>query len=151
VESCEILTRPLQVRRVLVEHKLMVDDALVSRPVPAPQHRHRSVSVMQSPTVSELGRPPRRASVATSPAPARRLVTPPAPQQQDNPGQEKKTSVFSPIQEAGEEAGEEGGPVEEKPAAIAKNDNNNNNNDKTNLNVTNVPAVTNLQVGGWLV
>ena len=58
--------------------------------------------------------------------------------------------MFSPIQEAGEEAGEEGGPVEEKPAAIAKNDNNNNN-DKTNLNVTNVPAVTNLQVGGWLV
>ena len=49
MESCEILTRPLQVRRVLVEHKLMVDDALVSRPVPAPQHRHRSVSVMQVP------------------------------------------------------------------------------------------------------
>ena len=41
-------------RRVLVEHKLMVDDALVSRPVPAPQHRHRSVSVMQVPPQSAI-------------------------------------------------------------------------------------------------
>jgi len=143
-----------ETKRVLIEHKLLVADEPASSVSRSRSTRNRSVSVIQpQPTCLEAA-PPRRSSVATPPS-RHQLSSPvqePRPRSrspslllrqqperpvgvvgvggggEERPRQEKKTSVFHPIPETGEEGREE-----EK--SEGKNDNNNNA-ETDNMNTT---------------
>jgi len=142
-----------ETRRILIEHKLLVDEPNISHDVRS--IRNRSVSVMHSSVHSELSKP-RRASVATSVAQKHlgvgnhessvRSRSPnhiqkatrklPAcgtmPMSEEtvwggvNP--DKKGSVFTPIQETGEDG------KEEDQEMVKNDDNNNSNTENMNKN-----------------
>lgn len=152
-----------ETRRILIEHKLLVDEPNISHDVRS--IRNRSVSVMHSSVHSELSKP-RRASVATSVAQkhlgvgnhespvrsrspnhmqkaTRKIPTcGTIPLSEDtvwggvNP--DKKGSVFTPIQETREDGKEE-------DQDIIKNDDNNNSNTE-NMNKNGTNALANLDM-----
>lgn len=148
-----------ETRRILIEHKLLVDEPNISHDVRS--SRNRSVSVMHSSVHSESSKP-RRASVATSVAqkhlgvgnhetpmrsrspnhmqkPTRKITAcGTIPLSEDtvwggaNP--DKKGSVFTPIQETVEDG------KEEDQEIIKNDDNNNSNTENMNKNGTNAMA-----------